>query len=63
MKWLALIALLLTSASIAGCATDKASVCAGWEPFQPSRLDDLTEGTAKQIIAHNEYGIKMGCWR
>jgi len=23
----------------------------------------LTDGTARQILAHDEYGAHMGCWK
>lgn len=39
------------------------SNCAGWDPINPSRKDVLTDGTAKQIVAHNEFGEKQRCWK
>lgn len=45
-----------------GPAIDQATVCAGWEPVLVSGQDALTDGTAEQILAHNLYGQKIGCW-
>lgn len=50
-----------TAISLSACAT--ASNCAGWSAIQPSRSDKLTTGTKQQILAHNEFGAKQGCWR
>jgi hypothetical protein len=41
----------------------KVDVCQGWQPIYPSRQDVLTDGTAKQVLAHDQYGLKMGCWK
>jgi len=43
---------------LAGCG----STCAGWKQFNPSRKDVLTEGTKMQIVEHNSYGERQGCW-
>ena len=61
MKCRIWIALALISVSSLGCATN-ASNCAGWSAINPSRKDVLTEGTVKQMLAHNEFGVKQGCW-
>lgn len=37
--------------------------CAGWHEFRPSSKDVLTDGTAEQMLAHNLYGAKQGCWK
>lgn len=48
---------------LSGCATEKlASNCAGWRSIHPSREDHLTQGTKRQILAHNEFGVERGCW-
>ncbi|UGB46982.1 hypothetical protein LQ772_06740 [Frateuria edaphi] len=36
--------------------------CAGWEPILVSKKDVLTDGTSKQILAHNNHGEATGCW-
>lgn len=50
--------LIATSLSMAGCETN----CAGWQQINPSRKDALTDGTKNQILAHNLFGAKQGCW-
>jgi len=40
----------------------KTDFCTGWKPIYPSRQDVLTDGTAKQILAHDEQGVQQGCW-
>ena len=58
---------MLTSALIAGGAISlgggATSNCAGWSPILPSRSDKMTIGTKQQILAHNEFGAKQGCWK
>lgn len=41
---------------------EQAHVCAGWEPILISQADVLTEGTARQIESHNEFGAEQDCW-
>ena len=53
---------LLTSCTSAGPAIDRATICAGWKPILVSRSDTLTEGTGRQILAHNVFGETQGCW-
>lgn len=56
--------LLAICAMAAGCAIEptKLDPCAGWEMICPSRKDTLTDGTSKQILAHDEHGKALGCW-
>lgn len=66
-KWRRLIpALLLAScATMGGCATKpivRTDFCTGWRPICASTQDVLTDGTAKQILAHDEHGVTMKCW-
>lgn len=44
---------------IAGCATDP---CNWAKPINPSRSDALTDGTARQILIHNETGARVCGW-
>lgn len=37
--------------------------CTGWKPIYPSKTDVLTDGTSKQILGHDEYGVKSKCWK
>ena len=50
--------LIASASSISGCATN----CAGFEAIRPSRADVLTESTQNQILSHNLFGAKQGCW-
>lgn len=54
---------LLTACGTAGRVIDQGHVCAGWRPILVSQADVLTEGTARQIEAHNEFGAEQGCWQ
>lgn len=56
------LALLLASCSATGRVT-KTDPCAGWSKITTSRDDVLTDGTAKQILAHDEHGASIGCWK
>jgi hypothetical protein len=59
--------MLLLALPLGGCAmtgrVTKPDPCAGWSPIMVSKQDILTDGTSKQILAHNEHGKAMGCWR
>lgn len=58
--WMMLIlAPLLASCATVGPATD---ACAVFEPIYVSRLDVLTDQTAREILAHNELGAKLCGW-
>jgi len=37
--------------------------CDWAEPIRPSRADQLSEGTARQILTHNETGAAICGWR
>lgn len=50
---------LLTSACGAGSGTD----CLGFRPIFTSSRDVLTEGTARQLLDHNETGAKLCGWK
>ena len=60
-RWALLILLL----PLAGCATTggrATDYCAPWKPIFVSRVDVLTDGTARAIRDHDETGVKLGCW-
>lgn len=61
MRTLTLLALLILLASCAG-GGGPATDCAAWRPISVSRADVLTDGTARQVLAHNETGRRIGCW-
>jgi hypothetical protein len=51
---------------MAGCGERvvvKTDFCTGWEAIYVSRQDVLTDATAKAIKAHDEHGVKAGCWK
>jgi hypothetical protein len=58
VTWLACLTLL------ASCASGGAGIdpCGPWRPILVSRSDALTEGTARQILAHNEAGARLCGW-
>lgn len=62
---LRLSAMLIPALLLVGCKTGpaiKSDPCAGWSPIVVSRADVLTDGTAKQILAHDLHGVAAGCW-
>ena len=56
--------MLLPSCVTNGLALDRATICAGWEAIMldPASIDGLTERDARDILAHNEFGLSQGCW-
>lgn len=59
---LPLILLLASCATLDGRAIEP-DRCAGWVPIIVSSRDVLTDGTARAILAHDEFGARMGCWK
>ena len=62
MRWTVLWLASLTL--LAACAQSGAgtSACSGWRPIYVSRADVLTDGTARQVLAHNETGARLCGW-
>lgn len=61
--------LLLVLAFLAACAHDptkdviaQTDICAGWRVIRVAGEDQLTDGTAKQILSHNCQGAALKCW-
>ncbi|PWC89850.1 hypothetical protein TSH100_04230 [Azospirillum sp. TSH100] len=52
---------LLTGCATAGPGTEGA--CAAFRPIYISRADQLSEGTAEQLLEHNETGARLCGWR
>jgi hypothetical protein len=48
---------------IAGCATTSGDFCDVASAIRPSVDDSVTDGTKRQIIAHNEFGAKVCGWK
>lgn len=71
-QWRRLIPLLLLASCVtmgglgtSGCTpltVVKTDFCTGWKPILASKADVLTDGTAKQILAHDQHGVDMKCW-
>jgi hypothetical protein len=57
---LLLMATLLNACAINGRVTD--SFCAVGRPIYISKQDALTDGTARQILDHNEVGKTLCGW-
>lgn len=60
-----LILLIAITALSAGCATEHRVLraeCDWAQPIRPSRGDHLTDGTSRQILAHNEIGARLCGW-
>lgn len=56
---------MLAGLAISGCTPRvvvKTDFCTPWRAIFASRQDVLTDGTAKAIKAHDETGVKLGCW-
>jgi hypothetical protein len=62
MRWSVMWLVGLTL--LASCASGGAGIdsCGAWRPILVSRADTLTDGTARQILAHNETGARLCGW-
>ncbi len=56
----------LCAFGLAGCQMTAAS-CDGWrqiaKPINPAALVKTERRLAEDIAAHNEFGVKQGCWQ
>ena len=59
------IGLLATLTLLGACAKNGpvTEMCAPWRPILTSRADDMTRGTAEQVLAHNETGRRLCGWK
>lgn len=57
------IIILVLAGLLAACSTTAGDFCFVSQPIRPSSSDSLTEGTARQVLAHNEYGARVCGWR
>lgn len=57
--WLLGLLTLLGGCGGSGPVTDG---CAGWAAIRVTAADVLSEGTARQVLAHNLAGKARGCW-
>lgn len=65
LMMLAATPLLASCAMQAGYATEQQlqdATCAPWSAIYASRQDVLTDGTARQIMQHNETGRALCGW-
>ena len=60
LKLILIAALTLSS----GCVMGGGDNCAGWKPIRldDASIDGMTERDARDVLAHNVYGSKRGCW-
>ncbi|QDZ10500.1 hypothetical protein FPZ08_06905 [Devosia ginsengisoli] len=63
MKSISLAAMMLMSVLLAGCATTSGDFCDVASPIRPSVQDQVTDGTKRQIVAHNDYGSRACGWK
>ena len=61
-KPMMLLLACLLAASVSACQNGVVTDCLTFEPICPSSQDVLTEGTARQILAHNERGEAVCNW-
>lgn len=58
--------MLLALTTLNGCGfaiSGRPDSCAGFRPIFLQRADVLTGATEGAIIAHNELGERVGCWK
>lgn len=57
-------AMTLILVSLAGCATTPSGdFCDVASVIRPSVQDQMTDGTKRQLLAHNEYGARSCGWK
>jgi hypothetical protein len=55
--------LVILLSGCAGGSGQGVDVCGPWKPIYPGAADVVTDGTARQILAHNEVGERLCDWR
>ena len=58
-----MLSMILAAVFLAGCSTMGGNFCDLAAPIRPSSQDQLTEGTAGQLLAHNKTGEGRCGWR
>ena len=61
--WVRRMMIAWLAVSLAGCGISFGADCDWAAPIRPSRADQLTPGTQRQILAHNETGSKLCGWQ
>ena len=62
LRMLTLCALLILLTSCGSTGAVPSDGCAGWRAIYVAQADVLTDGTARQVLAHNANGQKRRCW-
>jgi hypothetical protein len=62
LRTMGLCALPILLASCANTGAGPNDGCAGWRAIYVASADVLTDGTARQVLAHNGTGRARGCW-
>jgi hypothetical protein len=57
------VGILVLGGLLAACSSTAGDFCLVSAPIRPSAQDSLTDGTARQVLAHNEYGARTCGWR
>lgn len=55
--------ILVLAGLLAACSSTAGDFCLVSSPIRPSAQDQLTQGTARQVLAHNSYGERTCRWR
>lgn len=55
--------LVWLAVSLAGCGIKITGECDWASPIRPAQADQLTPGTQRQILTHNETGAKLCGWQ
>jgi hypothetical protein len=63
-KWRIALLVSLTLLPACGKTGAKTDACAGWKPIvlADQSIDGLTDQDAQEVLTHNVYGQKRGCW-
>lgn len=56
-------ALIIMALLLSACSSTAGNFCLVSQPIRPSASDTLTDGTARQVLTHNEYGARVCGWR
>lgn len=52
-----------TDTTVTGAGGKEEKVmCVGWKAIYISKKDVLTTDTKRAILAHNQFGQRIGCW-
>lgn len=63
MRFARCLLMMSVVAFVAGCETVRVFDCDWADPIYPSVDDALTDGTARDILTHNERGARFCGWQ